>query len=956
MGVPGAGAIFNVFWQPINNIKTWLGKLGEGAVVAVAHPYVHNVAGFEDVIHDFNDKLEQKDGNVLTLFEGPSPNDKKAGEDRSAVGTDRDPVRGAAARRCKQRLEGRGIRCQLCKSEQDFEGILQASQGKLDAWVEHEGDAVLPMAEVKLRFDHDMVLLRIRADDKGKRVFQALDIGGLLGSLKLVDYMAKNTDIDKTLPELQTLFCTIMRCLAPGDYGQPLPGLGYATLWELAQRAVRERGPRWLRMMKQDKGPDVLPEVLNFFKGPNPGFPKPGPPNMKALQLQAVASSGPYHDADGTARTALPMPLLAAEVVQQVAERILAPSSLAQRQVVQAEYQQDLQQRTAAYKQAVVAAVAQLLQQPEEQLAAAGITADAAERIEAATAALRVDESAVTGTLHPSTVAATVVCMAGGVGAHQAAGLFGKQSSSLLGALANRWLAEQLEAVEGAMQPEEAQRAATARRNGQLLLDAEALLLQHAPAEVAEQYSFAIEAAPEQFLALEQTRLLAANIAAVALAASLKTASNGCIRAAARCIQGSNPESIFRLARGALHWLWVAMLPGLDTSPEAEELRSGSGVSAAVAANHPEAAQLAAIAWVEQLWEAVLSKAAQLLAKGHITRQQARWAVKVAATLELPACFVAFMQRKGGQQGGGKRADPATAASVVLVSLGLVPSFLEVAPMFGRKDHSTAAKAVRTTGAPGTGGLVWLAQYLEKKGGSLELGRRGAGAGAGTGKKGKGKKNKASGSASGSGASKKQKKLLAGMGVPGAGGVINPYQRKVDVKKWLADQKAGAVVAVAHPYVHHVAGHEGIIDDFQKRLKKKDGNVLTLFEGPSPNDKKAGEDRSAVGTDRDPVRGAGARRCKQRLEDGGIRCKTCPSEQDFEGIRQARQARMGVAGRGFQGEISGWVEHDRDAVLPIVEVKLRFDCDVDLLRIRADEDGMAHCLNQVQVPSLAPDV
>lgn len=48
-----------------------------------------------------------------------------------------------------------------------------------------------------------------------------------------------------------------------------------------------------------------------------------------------------------------------------------------------------------------------------------------------------------------------------------------------------------------------------------------------------------------------------------------------------------------------------------------------------------------------------------------------------------------------------------------------------------------------------------------------------------------------------------------------------------------------------------------------------------------------------MGTDRDPVRGSAALACKARLEDKGIDCHVCDSEQDFHGILLARQAELG---------------------------------------------------------------
>lgn len=65
------------------------------------------------------------------------------------------------------------------------------------------------------------------------------------------------------------------------------------------------------------------------------------------------------------------------------------------------------------------------------------------------------------------------------------------------------------------------------------------------------------------------------------------------------------------------------------------------------------------------------------------------------------------------------------------------------------------------------------------------------------------------------------------------------------------------------------------------------------MEGPSPIQKKPGEDRSHVGTDRDPVRGSRARASKARLEAKGVTCKDCWSEQEWKGILEARQATHG---------------------------------------------------------------
>jgi len=63
-----------------------------------------------------------------------------------------------------------------------------------------------------------------------------------------------------------------------------------------------------------------------------------------------------------------------------------------------------------------------------------------------------------------------------------------------------------------------------------------------------------------------------------------------------------------------------------------------------------------------------------------------------------------------------------------------------------------------------------------------------------------------------------------------------------------------------------------------------------LLDGPSPNQKKPGANRSHVGTASDPVRGTAALACKARLEEEGVACEVCESEQDYDGIRKSRQA------------------------------------------------------------------
>ncbi|KAL4426005.1 hypothetical protein ABPG75_010021 [Micractinium tetrahymenae] len=91
--------------------------------------------------------------------------------------------------------------------------------------------------------------------------------------------------------------------------------------------------------------------------------------------------------------------------------------------------------------------------------------------------------------------------------------------------------------TEGAMQ------AQTAQCTAQLLAAAQQLLEEHAPPEAAHRFGDALVAAPEDFLLTGHPLLLAANIAAVALAASLKTAGSGSMRAAARLIPGPTPTS-----------------------------------------------------------------------------------------------------------------------------------------------------------------------------------------------------------------------------------------------------------------------------------------------------------------------------------------------------------------------------------------------------------------------------
>lgn len=65
------------------------------------------------------------------------------------------------------------------------------------------------------------------------------------------------------------------------------------------------------------------------------------------------------------------------------------------------------------------------------------------------------------------------------------------------------------------------------------------------------------------------------------------------------------------------------------------------------------------------------------------------------------------------------------------------------------------------------------------------------------------------------------------MTVTGAGAVYNPHWSTIgNIKNWLRKQKEGTVLAAAQPYLHHVAGSEKLIQDWDGVLGEKGGSVL----------------------------------------------------------------------------------------------------------------------------------
>ncbi|KAL4426004.1 hypothetical protein ABPG75_010020 [Micractinium tetrahymenae] len=139
------------------------------------------------------------------------------------------------------------------------------------------------------------------------------------------------------------------------------------------------------------------------------------------------------------------------------------------------------------------------------------------------------------------------------------------------------------------------------------------------------------------------------------------------------------------------------MLPSGNMSPEAAALRQHGAVPEAAAAHHPADAE-AALAWVEEVVEAVCSKGGQLVACGRATEQQAQRAVQLAAGLVLPPTFTAFRQRKGG-----KRTEPGTAAMRFCKGRG------GASGSSGSKKQNPPAVVAK---APTANGLAaWLAAY-----------------------------------------------------------------------------------------------------------------------------------------------------------------------------------------------------------------------------------------------------
>lgn len=491
--------------------------------------------------------------------------------------------------------------------------------------------------------------------------------------------------------------------------------------------------------------PLQLEEIFNFFRGPNRDYPKAANFELKYAKLQLVTSAGPYTDDKGRARTALAMPLLEDAEVERLAGEVLARPRKATRLAVEAAWQESQQRSKAAFEQQLAALMADLPGRAAE-LAAAGLTPDAVQRIQAAVADLEVPASAASGNLLATTVATAAVCTVGGLSVWVAGALFGPSAgASALRALATTpWLREQLLAVEGALTPEAAQQRSAQLSNIQLLAGAQQELEQHAPPGVAEQFSDAVEAAPDSFLSLVQRHeVLAVNVAGVALAAALYSDSGGAIAAAVRLLPSSNSESIGRLGRGQLAWLRQAMLPGADMAPEAAALRQHGRVPEAAAAALPEPEREAALGWQEEVVQAVCSRAGQLVACGRATPQQAQRAVQAAAGLVLPVSFTSYVHRKGG-----KRTNPGTAAMVVMVSMGLVNSYKQVGLLFGKpasNSHSTAAKSIMAGKS-----LAWLPGQLAAHGGSIRQGRVGrSGAGA-------------AGASAGGGGGKKKKKKAGG--------------------------------------------------------------------------------------------------------------------------------------------------------------------------------------------------
>lgn len=65
------------------------------------------------------------------------------------------------------------------------------------------------------------------------------------------------------------------------------------------------------------------------------------------------------------------------------------------------------------------------------------------------------------------------------------------------------------------------------------------------------------------------------------------------------------------------------------------------------------------------------------------------------------------------------------------------------------------------------------------------------------------------------------------MTVTGAGAVYNPHWSTIgNIKNWLRKQKEGTVLAAAQPYLHHMAGSEKLIQDWDGVLGEKGGSVL----------------------------------------------------------------------------------------------------------------------------------